>query len=74
MTLLVKLLLLTLRSKRGRELLFAAALGAVEIVRSERARKTYATAAAAVRDPRWREAAADAARRTAGRRRRRRRR
>jgi hypothetical protein len=39
---LVKGLLLALKSKRGRELLFAGALGAYELARSERARKVYA--------------------------------
>lgn len=38
---LVKALLLVLKTKRGRELLFAGGLGAVEIARSERARRFY---------------------------------
>lgn len=41
---LAKALLLALKSKRGRELLFAGGLGAVEVARSERARRFYARA------------------------------
>jgi hypothetical protein len=70
MTLALKLLLLTLKSKRGRELMFAAALGAAELARSERAKKTYATAATAVRDTGLPKKAVDAARQLAARRRR----
>lgn len=70
MPFLVKLALVVLRSKRGRELLFAASLAAIEIVRSEQARRTYATAANAVRDPRWRGAATGAVRKVAKKRRR----
>jgi hypothetical protein len=38
---ILKALLLFARSKRGRELLFAGALGAVELARSEQARRLY---------------------------------
>jgi len=41
---ILKALLLVARSKRGRELLFAGALGAVELARSERARRLYGKA------------------------------
>ena len=46
---LLKALLLALKSRRGRELLFAAGLGAVEAARSERARGLYARAANAIK-------------------------
>jgi hypothetical protein len=52
---LVKILLLTAKTRRGRELLFAAALGAYQVARSERAQKLYANAWSAARDPRPRE-------------------
>ena len=41
---LLKGLLLALKTKRGRELLFAGALGALEIAQSEKARRVYARA------------------------------
>jgi hypothetical protein len=64
---LAKALLLALKTKRGRELLFAGAVGTIEIARSDRARRLYAEAweAAAVR--RRSRTAADLIRRTAGR-------
>ena len=46
---LAKALLLALRTKRGRELLLAGGLGAIEVARSERARELYATAAGLAR-------------------------
>jgi hypothetical protein len=64
---LVKGLLLALKSKRGRELLFAGALGAYELARSERAQKLYAKAREAARDPRPREIAKSTARKAAER-------
>jgi hypothetical protein len=60
---LLKALLLAARSKRGRELMFAGALAAVEFARSERARKLYGDARSLVRDPRPRERAAEVVRR-----------
>jgi len=53
----VKGLLLVGKSKRGRELLLAGALAAVELAQSDQARKLYAKAGKAARDPRAREAA-----------------
>jgi hypothetical protein len=41
---LVKVLLLALRTRRGRELLLAGGAGAVELARSKRARELYARA------------------------------
>ena len=41
---LVKALLIALKTKRGRALLMAGSSGAVEIARSERARRLYARA------------------------------
>lgn len=55
---LAKALLLALKTKRGRELLFAGGLGAVEIARSKRARELYARAWDVVGDPRPRQKAA----------------
>jgi len=55
----VKALLLALKTKRGRELLFAGGIGAIEIARSDRARKLYASA--------WQLAAAPRPRQTAAR-------
>ena len=54
---LAKALLFALKTKRGRELLFAAALGAVEIAQSEPARTLYAKARKAADDPRPRQKA-----------------
>jgi hypothetical protein len=64
---ILKGLLLAMKSKRGRELLFAGALGAYELARSERAKKVYAKARKAARDPRPREIAKSAVRKTAQR-------
>jgi hypothetical protein len=64
---LVKALLLALKTKRGRELLFAGGIGAAEIARSDRARRFYAKAWAAAADPRPRQKAARLVRNAAGR-------
>jgi len=64
---LAKALLLALKTKRGRELLLAGGLGAVEIARSERARKVYAKTWQVAADPRPRRKAAGVARRLRGR-------
>lgn len=58
----VKALLLALKTKRGRELLFAGGVGAVEVARSKRARELYARAWGAASDPRPRQKAAGLAR------------
>jgi len=60
-------LLLAAKSKRGRELLLAGALAAVELAQSDQARKLYAKAGEAARDPRARELAAEAVRKAAQR-------
>jgi hypothetical protein len=52
---LAKALLLALKTRRGRELLFACGLGAVEIARSERARKLYGRALEVAADIRPRQ-------------------
>jgi hypothetical protein len=52
---LAKALLLALKTKRGRELLFAFGLGAVEIARSDRARKLYGRALEVAADIRPRQ-------------------
>ena len=59
---LVKVLLLALKTRRGRELLFAGGIGAIEFVRSERARSLYAKVRQVALDPRPREKAAGFAR------------
>ena len=59
---LLKGLLLAAKSKKGRELLFAASLIAIETARSKRARKMYATAWNLAKGRRSREVAADTAR------------
>ena len=51
---IAKALLLALKTKRGRDLLVAAGLGAVEIAQSERARGLYARAWEVAADPRAR--------------------
>ena len=63
----VKGLLLALKSKRGRELLFAGALGAFEIARSDRARKLYQKIWSEAANPRPRVFAASAVRKAAQR-------
>lgn len=64
---LVKALLLALKSKRGRELLFAGGLGAFDIARSKRARELYTRAWEVAADPRPRQKAAGLVRNAAGR-------
>jgi hypothetical protein len=64
---LAKALIFALKSKRGRELLFAGAVAAVELAQSERARGLYAKAREVATDPRPREVVADAVRRAARR-------
>ena len=64
---LAKVLLLALKTKRGRELLFAGGIGAVEIARSERAHRFYARAWEVAADPRPRQKAARLARDAADR-------
>lgn len=64
---LVKALLLALKSKRGRELLLAGGMGAIELARSERVRELYARAREAATDPRPRAKAAGLVRDVAGR-------
>jgi len=59
---LARALLLALKTKRGRELLFAGAIAAVELAQSERARELYAKAREVATDPRPRQAAGDAVR------------
>jgi hypothetical protein len=55
---LAKALLLVLKTKRGRELLFAGAMGALEIARSNRVRELYIQAKEVTADPRPRQKAA----------------
>jgi hypothetical protein len=64
---LAKALLLALKSKRGRELLFAAGIGAVDIARSKRARELYARGWEVAADPRPRQKAVALIRNAAGR-------
>lgn len=64
---LVKALLVALRTKRGRELLFAGSVGAIEIVQSDRARKLYARAWQLAANPRPRKTAARFAKNAAAR-------
>ena len=64
---LAKALLLALKTKRGRQLLFAGGIGAVDIARSRRARELYARAWEMAADPRPRQKAAGLVRNAAGR-------
>ncbi|HET8751602.1 MAG TPA: hypothetical protein VFM43_03650 [Gaiellaceae bacterium] len=64
---LAKALLLALKTKRGRELLFAGGIGAVDIARSKRARELYARARDVAMDPRPRRKAAGLVRNAADR-------
>ena len=64
---LVKALLLALKTKRARELLFAGGIGAFEVARSEKARALYARAWRAASDPRPRRKAVALARDAAAR-------
>jgi hypothetical protein len=62
---LAKALLLALKTRRGRELLFAGGIGALDIARSKRARELYARAWEAASDPARREKAVELAQRAA---------
>jgi len=63
---ILKGLFILVKTRRGRELLLAAGLGAIElVVQGDRARKLYAKARTAVDDPAIRQAVARNARRTA---------
>jgi hypothetical protein len=62
-----KALLVALKSRRGRELMFAGALAAVELAQSDRARELYARARQAATDPRKRQAVAEAVQRASRR-------
>jgi hypothetical protein len=64
---LVKALLLALKTKRGRKLLFAGGIGAVDLARSKRARELYARALEVAADPRPRQKAAGLVRNAADR-------
>ena len=64
---LVKALLLALKTKRGRRLLFVGGTGAVDLARSKRARELYARAWELAVDPRPRQRAAGLVRDAAGR-------
>jgi hypothetical protein len=64
---LVKALLVMLKTRRGRELLFAGGIGALDIARSKRARELYARAWEAAADPRPRQKAAGLVRSAAAR-------
>lgn len=67
MPLLVKALLLALKTNRGRELLLAGGIGAFDLARSQRARELYARAWEAASDPRPRQKVAGLVRNAAGR-------
>jgi hypothetical protein len=54
---LAKALLLALKTKRGRALLFAGGMGAIDIARSKRARELYGRAWKVTTDPRPRRKA-----------------
>jgi hypothetical protein len=53
---ILKGLFVLARTRRGRKLLWAAGLGAVELAKSERAQKLYASARTKVIDPAVRQA------------------
>jgi len=67
MPLLAKALLLALKTQRGRELLFAGWIEALDLARSRRARELYAAAWRAAMDPRPRRKAAGLVRTAAAR-------
>lgn len=67
MPLLLKALLLALKTRRGRRLVVAGGIGAIDLVRSERAREFYARAWAAAADPAPRQKVAGLARTAAAR-------
>jgi hypothetical protein len=62
---IVKGLLMLAKTKRGRELLFTAGLAAIELSRSERAKKLYAKARSSVNDPAVKQTLTRGARRVA---------
>jgi hypothetical protein len=62
---IVKALFILVKTRRGRELLFATGLAAFELARSDRARKLYAKARTSVNDPAVRQTLARTARRAA---------
>jgi hypothetical protein len=64
---LAKALLLALKTKRGRELLFAGGIGAIDFARSERARKLYGRALQLAGDRRSRQNVVELARAAARR-------
>ena len=64
---LAKALLMALKTKRGRDLLLAGGIGAIEIARSKRARELYVRARQLAADPRPRQKAAGLVRNAAGR-------
>jgi len=63
---LAKALVLALKTRRGRELLLAGGVGALDLARSKRARELYARAWEAAADPRPRRKAAGLVRSAAG--------
>jgi len=60
---ILKGLFILVKTRRGRELLFAVGLGVFEVVRSDRARTLYAKARTSVTDPTVRQTLARYARR-----------
>jgi hypothetical protein len=62
---LIKGLLVLLKTRKGRELLFTAGLAAVELAQREQARKLYARARTRVTDPAVRQRLTESARRAA---------
>ena len=62
---IVKGLFILAKTRRGRELLFAAGLAVIELAQSDRARKLYAKARTSVTDPALRQTLARNARRAA---------
>jgi hypothetical protein len=65
MPLILKALLVLAKTRKGRELLFAVGLTAVELARGDRARKLYAKARARVDDQAVKETVTRSARRVA---------
>jgi len=62
---IVKALLILAKTRRGRELLFAAGLAAAELAQGDRARKLYAKARASISDPAVKQTVTRSARRVA---------
>lgn len=60
---ILKALLVLVKTRKGREILFAVGLGAIELAQGERAQKLYSKVQATVNDPAVRQRVTQSARR-----------